>query len=86
MAIARALINDPALILADEPTGNLDTRTSEEIINIFKDLHRKGNTILLVTHEPDIAAHARRIVRLRDGLVESDSSESAFPNQNLATY
>ena len=86
VAIARALINDPALILADEPTGNLDTRTSEEIINIFKDLHRKGNTILLVTHEPDIAAHARRIVRLRDGLVESDSSESAFPNQNLATY
>ncbi|MBK7794872.1 MAG: ABC transporter ATP-binding protein [Saprospiraceae bacterium] len=86
VAVARALINDPALILADEPTGNLDTRTSEEIINIFKDLHRKGNTILLVTHEPDIAAHARRIVRLRDGLVESDSSESAFPNQNLATY
>ncbi len=85
VAIARALINDPALILADEPTGNLDTRTSEEIINIFKDLHSKGNTILLVTHEPDIAAHARRIVRLRDGLVESDSSESAIPNQNLAT-
>ena len=85
VAIARALINDPALILADEPTGNLDTRTSEEIINIFKDLHSKGNTILLVTHEPDIAAHARRIVRLRDGLVESDSSESDIPNQNLAT-
>lgn len=85
VAIARALINDPALILADEPTGNLDTRTSEEIINIFKDLHSKGNTILLVTHEPDIAAHARRIVRLRDGLVESDSSESAIPNHNLAT-
>ncbi|HMS29768.1 MAG TPA: ABC transporter ATP-binding protein [Saprospiraceae bacterium] len=86
VAIARALINDPALILADEPTGNLDTRTSEEIINIFKDLHSKGNTILLVTHEPDIAAHARRIVRLRDGLVESDSSESNITNQNLATY
>jgi len=72
VAIARALVNDPAIILADEPTGNLDTKTSIEIMDIFEDLHSKGNTIILVTHEPDIAEHAHRLIRLKDGLVESD--------------
>jgi putative ABC transport system ATP-binding protein len=72
VAIARALVNDPAIILADEPTGNLDTKTSIEIMDIFEDLHSKGNTIILVTHEPDIAQHAHRLIRLKDGLVESD--------------
>jgi putative ABC transport system ATP-binding protein len=72
VAIARALINDPALILADEPTGNLDSKTSEEIMHIFEKIHAAGNSIVLVTHEEDIAAHAARIVRLKDGLIESD--------------
>ncbi len=72
VAIARALVNNPALILADEPTGNLDTKTSVEIMEIFEKLHDAGNTIIIVTHEPDIAEHTHRIVRLRDGLVESD--------------
>lgn len=72
MAIARALINNPAIILADEPTGNLDSKTSEEIMNIFKEIHKRGNTIIVVTHEPDIAAFADRIVRLKDGYIESD--------------
>lgn len=72
VAIARALVNNPSLILADEPTGNLDTKTSEEIMTLFNDIHEKGNTIVVVTHEEDIALHAHRIVRLRDGLVESD--------------
>jgi len=72
VAIARALVNDPAIILADEPTGNLDTKTSIEIMSIFEEIHKNGNTIILVTHEPDIAEHAHRIIRLRDGLVESD--------------
>lgn len=72
VAIARALVNDPAIILADEPTGNLDTKTSHEIMALFEQLHRAGNTLVLVTHEADIAQHAHRIVRLRDGLVESD--------------
>ena len=72
VAIARALVNDPAIILADEPTGNLDTKTSVEIMEILENLHAQGNTIILVTHEPDIAEHAHRIIRLRDGLVESD--------------
>jgi len=72
VAIARALVNDPAIILADEPTGNLDTKTSIEIMGILEKIHQHGNTIILVTHEPDISEHAHRIIRLRDGLVESD--------------
>jgi putative ABC transport system ATP-binding protein len=72
VAIARSLVNDPHVILADEPTGNLDSRTSEEIMAMLKELNRAGKTIIMVTHENDIAANARRIVRLRDGMVESD--------------
>jgi putative ABC transport system ATP-binding protein len=72
VAVARALINRPAIILADEPTGNLDTKTSEEIMDMFLQIHTSGNTLVLVTHEEDIAEHARRIVRLRDGIIESD--------------
>jgi putative ABC transport system ATP-binding protein len=72
VAIARALVNDPAIILADEPTGNLDTKTSYEIMDIFSSIHSGGNTVVLVTHEEDIANHAHRIVRLRDGVIESD--------------
>jgi putative ABC transport system ATP-binding protein len=72
VAVARALVNNPAIILADEPTGNLDTKTSIEIMNLFENIHSNGNTVILVTHEPDIAEHAHRIVKLRDGLLESD--------------
>ncbi len=72
VAIARALVNDPSLILADEPTGNLDTKTSYEIMEIFGQIHAGGNTVVLVTHEEDIANHAYRIVRLRDGVIETD--------------
>jgi putative ABC transport system ATP-binding protein len=72
VAVARALVNNPSLILADEPTGNLDTKTSVDIMNLFAEIHQKGNTIVLVTHEEDIARHAHRIVRLRDGHIESD--------------
>lgn len=80
VAIARALVNDPSIILADEPTGNLDTKTSIEIMAIFERLHQSGNTIILVTHEPDIAEHAHRIIRLRDGLVELD-----IKNENIVS-
>lgn len=73
VAIARALVNEPAIILADEPTGALDTRTGEEIMQLFRQLHDQGNTIILVTHEEHVAQHSRRIVRLRDGLIESDA-------------
>jgi putative ABC transport system ATP-binding protein len=72
VAIARALVNNPSLILADEPTGNLDSATSSEIMALFDDLHTHGNTIILVTHEPDIAAHAHRVIRLLDGKIASD--------------
>ena len=72
VAIARALVNDPAIILADEPTGNLDTKTSIEIMEILEEIHKKGNTVIVVAHEPDISEHAHRIIRLRDGLIESD--------------
>ncbi|MCA6405871.1 MAG: ABC transporter ATP-binding protein [Cytophagales bacterium] len=72
VAIARALVNTPSIILADEPTGNLDTKTSYDIMNLFQDLHDKGNTIILVTHEDDIAHYSHRIIRLRDGLIEWD--------------
>lgn len=73
VAIARALVNNPSIILADEPTGNLDTKTSYGIMELFHELHQKGNTIIMVTHEDDIAHYAHRVVRLRDGLVESDT-------------
>ncbi|MFQ5571852.1 MAG: ABC transporter ATP-binding protein, partial [Rhodothermales bacterium] len=72
VAVARALVNNPALLLADEPTGNLDSRTGEEIMVLFETLYRHGNTVLVVTHEEEVARHARRIIRLFDGLVESD--------------
>jgi len=75
VAIARAVVTNPSIILADEPTGNLDTKTGEEIMDIFRHFHDQGNTIVLVTHEEDIARHTKRIVRLRDGLVESDTTK-----------
>ncbi len=77
LAIARALVNQPSIVLADEPTGNLDSKTSEEIIGLFDELSRAGTTLILVTHEDDIAAHARRQIRLRDGRVVSDESRPA---------
>ena len=80
VAVARALVNNPAIILADEPTGNLDSKTSEEIMVLFEEIHRKGNTIIVVTHEEDIARHAHRIIRLRDGLIESD-----MPNDRITS-
>lgn len=78
VAIARALVNDPSIILADEPTGNLDTKTSIEIMEIFGQIQSSGNTVVLVTHEEDIANHAKRIVRLRDGLIESDKTQAGI--------
>jgi putative ABC transport system ATP-binding protein len=72
VAVARALVNNPSIILADEPTGNLDSKTSIDIMNLFEDIYAKGNTIIVVTHEEDIALHARRVIRLRDGVIESD--------------
>lgn len=80
VAVARALINDPSIILADEPTGNLDTKTSIEIMGLLEEIHSKGNTIILVTHEEDIAQHAHRIVRMRDGLIENDYVNTDIKN------
>jgi len=80
VAVARALINDPSIILADEPTGNLDTKTSIEIMGLLEEIHSKGNTIILVTHEEDIAQHAHRIVRMRDGLIENDYINTDIKN------
>ena len=73
VAVARALVNRPSIILADEPTGNLDSKTSVEIMNLFNEIHANGNTVILVTHEEEIAAYAHRIIRLRDGIIESDT-------------
>ncbi len=81
VAIARALVNNPSIILADEPTGNLDTKTSVEIMEIFEKIHAAGNTVILVTHEEDISEHAHRIIRLRDGIIESD-----LGNQNIVRF
>ncbi len=80
VAVARALINNPSIILADEPTGNLDTKTSIEIMGLLEEIHSKGNTIILVTHEEDIAQHAHRIVRMRDGLIENDYLNTDIKN------
>lgn len=77
VAVARALVNHPSIILADEPTGNLDTKTSEEIMILFEEIHSRGNTIILVTHEEDIARRAKRIIRLRDGVIEDDGLKAA---------
>ena len=76
VAIARALVNDPSILLADEPTGNLDSKTSEEIMNVFEELHSSGQTIIMVTHEHDIVEHAERVVTLRDGLIESHDAKA----------
>ncbi len=79
VAIARALVNDPSILLADEPTGNLDSKTGTEIMGVFARLHESGNTIILVTHEADIAAHAHRVISIRDGQVEKDTKRTAEP-------
>ena len=72
VAVGRALVNKPSIILADEPTGNLDSKTSLEIMQLFDEIHDKGNTVIMVTHEEEVAKHARRVIRLRDGMIESD--------------
>jgi putative ABC transport system ATP-binding protein len=84
VAIARALVTNPSIILADEPTGNLDSKTGEEIMILFEELHRQGNTIILVTHEADIAEHAHRIIRIRDGKVASDDNNGHRRTYNVA--
>ncbi len=84
VAIARALVNEPSILLADEPTGNLDSQTSEEIMRVFEGLASQGQTVIMVTHEPDIAAHARRVVVLRDGVIASDDSGEAYRNSRMS--
>jgi putative ABC transport system ATP-binding protein len=84
VAMARALVNNPSILLADEPTGNLDSTTSEEIMRVFEDLANGGQTVIMVTHEPDIAAHARRVIVLRDGMIESDDRREKFA-ERIAT-
>src|SRR6202008_4266073 len=86
VAIARALVNRPSIILADEPTGNLDSKTGDEIMALFDDLHARGNTIVLVTHEPDIAEFAHRIVHIRDGVIDSDEKSSRAANPHSKTH
>jgi putative ABC transport system ATP-binding protein len=81
VAVARAMVNKPSIILADEPTGNLDSKTSYEIMALFDNIHRQGNTIILVTHEEDIAQHAHRIIRLKDGEIERDEQ-----NKNVSSF
>jgi putative ABC transport system ATP-binding protein len=81
VAVGRALVNKPSIILADEPTGNLDSKTSVEIMKLFGEIHANGNTVILVTHEEDIAAHAHRIIRLRDGIIEND-----IQNKEIVSY
>lgn len=83
VAIARALVNQPSILLADEPTGNLDSKTSVEIMGLLEEIHRKGNTIIVVTHEEEIAKHAHRIIRLRDGLIESDETNAEIATISL---
>jgi putative ABC transport system ATP-binding protein len=86
VAIARALVNNPSIILADEPTGNLDTKTSIEIMSIFEEIHERGNTVILVTHEPDIADHAHRVIKLRDGIIETDLRNSNIIKSSDPTH
>ncbi|QKZ11778.1 ABC transporter ATP-binding protein [Spirosoma sp. KUDC1026] len=83
VAVARALVNDPSILLADEPTGNLDTKTSYEIMDLFDQIHSKGNTVIMVTHEEDIAEYAHRIIRLRDGLIETDRANMNIRKANV---